>query len=269
LIARGTWEVAHPSVYRVVGAAIDWMHRLVAATLWAGERTAVSHRSAARLWGLDAFRDEDAIELTSRRVLSAPTGVTFHRTRSLMKSEVVEHPETGLVVTNVARTIYDLGQLGVAKRERMVDEALRRNMLGVNDLEHVLGLNNTRGRVGAKRLAEWVADRAEYGPTDSDLETDVLAAFRSAGLPAPRRQFRVTQGKRLVARVDLSWPDRRVAVQAHSPTIHRQGKTWEKDQRIENALTALGWKVIKATREGLKKNPGELISAVRRALDLP
>lgn len=263
LLERGTWEVAHPSVYRVVGAPIDWMHRLVAASLWAGPETAVSHDAAARLWGLDHFQEVQSIDLTSRFVLAVPDGITFHRTRKLLRGEVQEHHQTGLTVTSVARTLYDLGHLPSGKVEKTLEEALRRNLVRLNELEYVLSKNGTRGREGAQRLAKWVADRVDHGLTDSDLEVLALRALRDAGFPAPRRQYRVTHEDSWVAKVDLAWPERRVVVQVHSSTIHRQPRVWEKDQRVENTLAALGWKVLKATKESL--DSGQFVSALRHA----
>jgi Transcriptional regulator, AbiEi antitoxin len=264
LLERGTWEVALPGVYRVVGTPIDWMHSLVAASLWAGPKAAISHEAAARLWGFDAFVASESIDLTSRQVLAPPAAITFHRTRKLLRGEVTEHHQTGLTVTTVARTIFDLGHLPAGKHERMLHEALRRNLVRINELEYVLGRNGTRGHEGARDLADWVAECKAQGPTDSDLETDALRTLREARLPTPLRQFRVTRGDSWVAQVDLAWPERRVAAQVHSTTIHRQAHTWEKDQRVENTLAAIGWKVLKATRQNLAN--GQFVRAVRAAL---
>src|SRR5256714_7015750 len=51
----GEWQRLHPGVYRMRGAPPSWEQRLMAATLWAGPESAVSHRSAAALWKLDGI----------------------------------------------------------------------------------------------------------------------------------------------------------------------------------------------------------------------
>src|SRR6266571_34587 len=55
LLRQGELEDALPGVYRINGAPRSWLQDLRIATLWAGEGAAVSHRSAAALWGLQGF----------------------------------------------------------------------------------------------------------------------------------------------------------------------------------------------------------------------
>lgn len=270
LLLRGTWVASHPGVYRAAGASTHWPHAAMAASLWAGERTAISHRTAARLWDFDAYREETAVEFTSRRVLRPPPGVVFHRTRNLMRSEVTEVPGySGMTVTTVARTLFDLFSEWPRKTERTLDEALRRKLVTGGELEHVLALNGVRGRKGASAFAQLVADRVQKGHTDSALETDALERIRKAGLPAPERQFFVLENERFVARVDFAWPSKRVAVQVHGGTIHRQKKTWERDLVTENALHRAGWKVIKVSRALLSDHAAELVATLAGALGEP
>ncbi|HKN50123.1 MAG TPA: hypothetical protein VJ010_07835 [Actinomycetota bacterium] len=60
----------------------------MAATLWAGPESAVSHRSAAALWKLDGIEADGVVELTARcRNPDVPAGITLHRSKLLTPSE--------------------------------------------------------------------------------------------------------------------------------------------------------------------------------------
>ena len=274
LLANQTWRRIFPSVYRVAAAPTVWPQPQMAAFLWAKTGAVVSHAAAARLWGLDDFAESDAVELSSRHGLTAPPGITCYRTRHLMKSETCELPThdcevpgvDGMIITSVARTLLDLASTQPRRVERALDEARRRSMVTLDQLEHCLELNHRCGRAGSGLLAALAQDRKTFGATDSSLETDALAVLAAGRLPSPHRQYRVLTATRFIAQVDFAWPEHQVALQVHSSTLHRESKTWEKDQRTENALALAGWTVIKVTRAVVEKQPHELVANLRRAL---
>src|SRR5687768_8931645 len=61
-VRKGAWLVALPGVYRVAGAPKTWLAQIMAAVLWGGRDAIVTHRSAARLLGLEGFAS-DHIEI--------------------------------------------------------------------------------------------------------------------------------------------------------------------------------------------------------------
>ena len=67
---EGEWEEVLPRVYRIGGTPPSWEQSLFAASLWGGRAAAISHRSAARLWGLDGV-EGGPIEITVGRRLEA------------------------------------------------------------------------------------------------------------------------------------------------------------------------------------------------------
>jgi hypothetical protein len=81
----GEWQRLHPGVYRMRGASPSWEQKLMAATLWAGPESAVSHRSAAALWKLDGIDADGLVEITTARSRNpdVPQGITLHRTKLL------------------------------------------------------------------------------------------------------------------------------------------------------------------------------------------
>jgi hypothetical protein len=103
------------------------------------------------------------------------------------------------------------------------------------------------------------------GPTDSPLETRVVAVLRSAEIAPPLRQLDVIEEDQFIARVDFAWPKKRVVLQVHSG-YHRQSRNYENDQRVENLLPAHGWVVLKVTHQMLKEHEAEFLDNLRRVL---
>ncbi|MFI5046146.1 MAG: hypothetical protein ACHQIG_03705 [Acidimicrobiia bacterium] len=95
---------------------------------------------------------------------------------------------------------------------------------------------------------------------------DVLLAH---GLPEPTRQYviRDVTGA-FVARVDLAYPELRIAIEYDSYQEHVGKQQLVRDSRRRNAITALGWIVLVGTAEDVRLGQGRaLASAVRRARD--
>jgi hypothetical protein len=80
-IASERWQLVHPGVSRVRGAPVTTRQRLMAATLWAGDDSAISHTAGGRLLRLDAVPKPSTIDLsiTSAHHLQG-AGITVHRT---------------------------------------------------------------------------------------------------------------------------------------------------------------------------------------------
>jgi hypothetical protein len=103
--AEGRIAQRHPRVFIIAGSPQIWEQSLTAAILAAGPAAAVSHRPAARLWGL---LDDDTVEITvPRNRFCRLDGVVVHRSRDLADDHVIRWK--GLPVTKPARTIVDLG----------------------------------------------------------------------------------------------------------------------------------------------------------------
>ena len=67
LVAQGHWEKVGKGLYRINGVKETWRSRLKAIALRAGERAAISHRSAAALWGIEGFHPPATVDLTVPR----------------------------------------------------------------------------------------------------------------------------------------------------------------------------------------------------------
>src|SRR4051812_43535521 len=64
LVERGQAKRVHPGVYWVgEGSEVPWLQRVVAAMFWAGKGAVASHRTAARLHGLDG-QESDVVQIS-------------------------------------------------------------------------------------------------------------------------------------------------------------------------------------------------------------
>lgn len=262
----GEWDCVLPSVYRLAGAPVSWLQRLKAATLWAGGTAAVSHRSAAALWGLEGF-PEGITEITALRSSSyQPPGFLLHRSSSLSSKETVVRQS--IHVSRVERTLLDL--CAVASREQVeaaMENALFRKLVTIPSLERCLSLRDRSGKRGAAVLRALLELRQQgAAPTESMLELRLLALLRKAGLPEPVRQFGVRSQGGFVARIDFAYPYRRLAIETDGAEYHLRRERWECDHHRRTALAALGWRCLVFTWSQLRDHPDRVVEQLRAAL---
>jgi very-short-patch-repair endonuclease len=86
----------------------------------------------------------------------------------------------------------------------------------------------------------------------------------AAGLPAPVAQYVVEHRGRFVARVDLAWPEFRLALE-YDGLWHAEPGQFARDRQRLNGLTAAGWRVVFATAADLHR-PAALLARLRTAL---
>jgi replicative superfamily II helicase len=100
----------------------------------------------------------------------------------------------------------------------------------------------------------------------SPLEHRCLLLLQSAGL-APRRQFPIQSGGRLITIADFAFPDRRVAIYIDGASIHL-GQVLCRDQRIEHRLGQLDlpWSMLRLRRRDIDLAPQQSLVKLRSLL---
>jgi very-short-patch-repair endonuclease len=239
--------------HRRVGVRGEWL----AATLACGPSAVLSHASAAALWGVRGGRGR--IEVTRPAGHRRPHGIWLHQTRRLPAEDVTEH--AGIPVTSLARTARDMaGRLDERQIEHMLVEADRSGQLSWPALHRVLDRpGGWKGAGRLRRVAKQVDPRA--AETRSPTEVDFLALCREAGLPSP--QVNVLIADKLV---DFHWPAGRLIVETDSYGYHGDRPAFERDHESTINLTIAGYRVLRVTRDMLKRDPDPLMRLVRQAL---
>lgn len=265
-LASGTWKAVLPGVYRVAGAPSSWHQSVRSACLWAGDDAFASHRTAAALWELDGSAPGEPEISTTRRVRRSGIAVHFAAIPNCDRGRVASIPTTG-----VARTLFDLG--AVLRREAVeaaLDDALRRRLTSPGRLLMRFEDLGGKGRRGAAVLRSLLEERdPKTAPPESVLEARLIRVLRRARLPEPTRQFQIREAGRLLARVDLAYPDVHLAIEADGYRYHSGRVAWQRDLERRNRLTSRGWRVIHVTWADITSGGKEIVTEIRRALDEP
>lgn len=243
--------------------------------------------TAARLWGLPLPRRFDAqttVHIVVPSGRNKPQGAGI-RARSIQPSNWARVVEFGVSLATPALTWALLARVLTTRELVAVGDALvtcSRNYRGINrpydpsvsenphdpvpalaELADLQAIANAWGRtVGATRMrAALTLIRAGV---ESPMETITRLAILDAGFSEPVVGHRVFDGSTFVGRVDLAYPDAKVAVE-YDGEYH-----WEKEQAMKdlgriNRLQQAGWTVIRVTNRDLAK-PTAFFAQLRAAL---
>lgn len=251
-------ERVHPGVYRIAGVPPTWEQRVRGATLWAGAGSVASHTSAAAGLGL-CDRDDTVHVTTERRLHPLPPGITVHHRGPLPPEDVTcLH---GIPMTTMPRTIVDLAQIWPLGRLETALVRASRQRMSMARLEARARALRRPGEPGAARLRLLLR-----GESESELSTIVRRILVSGGLPAPRREHKVMHGGAVVARVDLAYPDKRIAIEADGWRWHRELDDFAHDRKRQNRLVLLGWLLLRFTWADADTRPSVIVATTRRAL---
>jgi hypothetical protein len=263
--ARGTLLTVGPDLYMVAGARPTWEGRLLGLILAAGDGAVASHRAAAALWGIEGF-NKGTPELT------VPRGKRFRRPAARIHESTDLHlagvrRRDGIPVTDPARTLLDLARrLPENGLELAIESARRQHLTSWQELIATLTRHARPGRPGIVRLRETIAANVHREEiSDSDFEVMVLALLVEQGLPEPvlHHEVRSPDG-RLIAEVDLAYPELKVAIELDGGDHHRRD-VFERDRPRQNALVLAGWTVLRFTWRAYVDEPDSLVAAVRAA----
>ncbi|HEX2038110.1 MAG TPA: type IV toxin-antitoxin system AbiEi family antitoxin domain-containing protein [Acidimicrobiales bacterium] len=248
-VALGTWLPLAAGVYALASSPPTWQRQVLAACLAVGG--IASHRTAAALWGLSGFRPGPVHVLVAHGRSSCAAPATIHQSRTLRPAEVTR--VDGIPVTRVARTLADLARhVARPALEDAVDDALCRRLVPLDSLAR------QRASPGFNAvLATWHDGSAPHEVAEARLLRRVL----HAGLPPPETQHEVWHAGRFVARLDLAWPDRRLAVELDGFRWHASPRAFQRDRARRNVLVHLDWTVYQAT-------PADLVGDGARVADL-
>jgi very-short-patch-repair endonuclease len=259
MIASGTLIAVHRGVYRVGHAAPVRLGDETSALLAVGDDAALSHFSAAILWGLLAPGSGDGqihvMAPRERRV--SPAGVAVHRSRMLERRDV--WTREGLPVVSPARALLDIAPVaGDRQLELAVDRGLVDRVLKPAHVADIL--SRAGGHRGRARLAA-VLERQTAGTTmtRSEAEERVLELIRSARLSQP-----VVNAKVGGYEVDFFWPHERFALEVDGYRYHSARSVFERDRRKDNDLRKLGVTTMRTTWWQLTDDSHALVADLAR-----
>ncbi|MBS1678775.1 MAG: type IV toxin-antitoxin system AbiEi family antitoxin domain-containing protein [Actinobacteria bacterium] len=254
-VATGRLHPISRGLYAVGRRELTSRGRWMAAVLVGGDLAALSHRSAAALWGFGS-EERGRIDVTVRREcrIRRP-GLKVRARASLPEQSVVIH--FGIPVTHPVQTLIDLAtELKIMRLERAVNEADKLELVDPETLRKAL--DAYVGMPGVKRLRVML-DRHTFRLSDSDLEILFRPLARAAGFPLPLTKHRV-----LGYEVDFWFPDHALVVETDGLRYHRTPSQQARAARRDQKHTAAGLRVIRFTHWQIAHAADEVTDVLRR-----
>lgn len=232
-----------------------WL-RTAAALLVSPPGAVASHHSAARVLGAPVPDDHrEHVTCAAAGDRRQRRGVRCH-VAALAEREirVVE----GLRITAPARLFSDLATvLPLVDAVVLGDWLVRHRLVTLEELR-----SSAHGRRDAELAASYVRERV-----DSPMETRLRLLLVLAGIPEPQVNVDIHDARgRFIARVDLVWPDARLAVEYDGQQHLTDVRQWERDVDRVGDLEDETWRVVRVTARGVYRTPEETLIRVWKAL---
>jgi very-short-patch-repair endonuclease len=255
----GRLHVVFRGVYSMGCGVLPPLALEQAALLALGERTFLSHRSAALVWGMRNTPPEEVEVSVLGRCCATRKGLRVHRIKAIDRREL--RREQDLWVSTPARAALEVAAVGT--RDELVDVidqglALRRFTPG--ELKSVLERN--RPCRGAARLSEVIADDTAMAISRSRAEKALLRLIRDARLPLPETNVKFGRFE-----ADFVWREQRVIVELDSPTFHTGPGVFQRDREKDLVFRDAGFDVLRFTRAHIIHEPAMVLVRLVRALE--
>ncbi|MDG4809047.1 hypothetical protein O7634_20050 [Micromonospora sp. WMMD1120] len=261
-LRSAAWRPLFRDVYMDARLAVTHRTRCAAAARWVlPSGVVIAGRSAAALYGAASVATHEPLDVLvpSGQRFGPVAGFVVHSSQ-LAATDIALRQEIPL--TTPTRTCWDLAQwLPTEEAVAIVDHLASHRLVAVSELR-----TESRSRVGNRgwrRLAR-VAELADAG-AESTPESLLRVRIVLAGLPAPVTQFIVERDGRFVARLDLAWPDLKVAVE-YDGLWHDDPEQFHRDRRRLNRLVGADWIVLHVTAKRFREDFDAFLSELRQAL---
>lgn len=252
----------HRGVYAVGHRALTREGRWTAAVLVCGRGAALSHRSAAMLWGIGPATSR-AIEVTVPMKSRSHGGIDRH-VSTLPADEVTT--SRGIPVTTVPRTLLDLAAVTTIDHvERALRESERLRLHDALSLEDLL--ERHPGRRGARSIRECLRRLRDLpdGVTREELEARFVLFLDRHGFPRPRLNAWIDLGLRRY-RADCLWAAQKVVVELDGYASHGTRGGFENDRERDRRLAAAGYRCVRVTWRQLHEASAEIAVDLRALL---
>ena len=228
--------------------------------------TVVSHRSAARIHGIEpVYKATPSVTVPHRGTYTFP-GLRVHQSTDLRPEHVLRLD--GVSVTNPARSVLDLAKvLGKPRLEEVVDNALTSGIVDFTELMNLCLALTRRGKKGMTKMRSILVERAsgERVP-ESVLETRLFRLLKGPGIRPPVKQFHAPWLEPIKGRVDFAYIDEEILIEGDSRRWHLLFEAFENDRRRDIAAQLAGWMVIRVTWKMITEEPSFVVETVRQAL---
>jgi hypothetical protein len=245
--ALGLMTVELPAVKRLAGVPIDVRSRVMAMSLFVGDRGFVSGMTAARAHGVRAV-PRAVLELTIAESKSVvlPSWVKVVRTSWGVTEDRMEMGD-GRVVASPLRTLFRCAaECSDVRFEKIAEQLWHRQLITPSEAAAYLRRVRRSGRSGVARFERWLEKASgRPRPSQSGLEVDLATMVVALGLPEPVRQYELTLLNGESIHLDLAWPPARLGVEPGDSWWHGGNLAMRRDYARDRACDEMGWRVLR------------------------
>lgn len=252
-IASEQFELIYPNVARLWGVPESFPQAALAAAWAAGPNALTSHRTSARLWGVER-PDDDPIDviLPSRARHSLPASVVIHRPRD--HRDLLPILRQQVPTTNPLRMLLDLGAVDPDAVESAMVEVMRSKTASPAAIRSALIRHAKQGRHGvtALRMAleSWLNTEL---PPDSELEAMMARLIADHRLPPVQFHAFVSGFE-----VDFLVIGTRIIIECDGWSTHGLDRNQFEFDRVRNSqLVEAGYVIVHVTWRQLTQEPAQ------------
>ncbi|MGY1802136.1 DUF559 domain-containing protein [Blastococcus sp. SYSU D00922] len=264
-LRSSAWRRLYRGVYADADLPESHGLRIAGARLLIPGPAVFSGRTAAYLHGAAAL-----VEPRTPVEVSVPAGVRFGPVAGIRVRQV-DLPDDDVTTigrnrcTRALRTALDIARCEpLTEAVVAVDVLLAGAIVGRSELAEAAAAGHGSSR-GLRRMREAVA--LADGRAESQPESRLRVLLALAGVPAvPQHTVRDASGE-FIARVDLAYPDRRIAIE-YDGAWHGEPGQLSRDRRRHNRLVAAGWTVVYVTAADMH-DPEALVARIVAVLKGP
>ena len=265
-VKKGQYSRIYPEVYAIAGAPKTVRQQLAGLVKSFPSLAAISHQTAAEMWGLTRRGIRTVEAVTTRWDRVHRPGIRVHESLDLIDRDVVILD--GVPVTTPVRTVVDLGASHRWSVEAALEEGIRQGLFSLDEVNAFVRRVARRGRRGVGVIRPLLESRSRWdSATESALEDRFRGLIAAWGLPEPVLQHEIrSDDGRFVSRVDFAYPDIRLAIELDSEAHHMDRLTFRGDRRKQNEASVLGWTVLRYTWWDLHERVSQVQREIRAAL---
>jgi very-short-patch-repair endonuclease len=262
-IDQGLLQEVMPKVAVAAGRPITSELELIAAVYSVGDQAVLSHRSAARVWGVEGLPDHP-IDVTrtdprQRQCSLQRPGVMVHRPADL--ADLRPLTVNDLPVTNPVRTLLDLGAVAPDAVDRALTHFRVTRRLPLSQVREALERHGAHGRTGVAALRQALAEQQlDELPPDSQLEERMARLVSRYGLPPMQFHARLATFE-----VDFWIIGTPLYLECDGWAYHGlQRDQFEFDRARTAALSAAGFVGVRVTWRQVTRDPQHVADLVWR-----
>ena len=231
----------------------------MAATLWLGDDSAVSHLTSGTLLRLDSCKTTELDLSVLRDVRRRVDGVRIHRVAQLPRIDRVS--VDGIPCTSATRTLLDVASVLEEEALEVAFESARR--MGLTSPSFLAKRAGDLGtRPGATAIKQLLGHQ-QPGERSLQyrLEVKMARLLRASALPVFERQFPLG-----TFRLDFARPELRLGVECEGFEYHGSRLQWKQDKKRTAWIEAQGWRLLFVSWDDVTLEPQQTLDRVALAL---